>query len=170
MIAAPPMMIEAETPAHRAAIGRVHRTAFGGDFEADLVARLRGDGLVAVSLVAVVAGTVAGHILFSELDVEVDGRRVEAVSLAPLGVLPERQRQGIGSRLVEAGLAALRGRSAAVIVLGHPAYYARFGFQATTARHLDTPYPGDAFMALEIEPAALSGRHGRVRYPAAFGP
>jgi putative acetyltransferase len=147
----------------------VHRAAFGGGFEADLVRRLRSDGLVAASLVAIAAGAVVGHVLFSDLEVEVDGRLVDAVSLAPLAVLPAWQRQGVGSRLVRAGLAALRGSRSAAIVVGHPDYYPRFGFSAARVRHLDTPYPGDAFMGLEIERGALAGRRGRVRYPAAFG-
>lgn len=162
------MTVETERPEHREAIDRVHRAAFGRAFEADLVRRLRSDGLVVASLVAIEAGAVAGHILFSELEVEVDGRPVAAASLAPMAVLPQRQRQGIGTRLVEAGLAALRGRKAAVIVVGHPAYYPRFGFSAALVRHLETPYAGEAFMGRELVPGALSGLTGSVRYPPAF--
>jgi len=152
------------------AIKDLHRAAFGGDFEARLVEQLRNDGLVAASLVATDGGTVVGHILFSDLAVELDGRPVAAVSLAPLAVLPERQRGGIGTRLVEAGLESLRARqrAAAVIVLGEPGFYRRFGFSAELARKLASPYAGEAFMAIELIPGALAGHSGAVTYPAAF--
>jgi putative acetyltransferase len=83
-------------------------------------------------------------------------------------VRPERQRQGIGSALIRRGLILSRERRcAAVVVLGSPAYYGRFGFTADLARELRAPYSGPAFMALEIEPGALA-RRGAVQYPAAF--
>ena len=161
--------IIAEQPEHAAAVAALNRAAFGGDFEAKLVARLHLDCLVAVSLVAV-EGSVVGHILFSELAVEVDGRSVAAMALAPMAVRPDRQRQGVGTALVHEGLARVRtaGREA-VIVLGHPQYYPRFGFSAAMARKLRSPFPGEAFMALELVPGALAGASGSVRYPAAFG-
>ncbi len=160
-----------ETPAHESGIADLHRAAFGGAFEAALVARLHRDGLVAVSLVALDDNVVVGHILFSALAVEVDARTVRAVSLAPLAVRPDRQRTGIGARLVEAGLTRLHDDGwDAVIVLGHPAYYARFGFSASLARALSSPYAGDAFMALVLTKGALDGKAGSVRYPAAFDP
>jgi putative acetyltransferase len=160
-----------ETHAHAPSIADLHRAAFGGEFEAELVARLHRDGLVAVSLVALDDNAIVGHILFSALAVEVDGRTVRAVSLAPLAVRPDRQRTGIGARLVEAGLARLRDAGwNAVIVLGYPAYYAHFGFSASLARKLSSPYVGDAFMALALTKGALDGKAGSVRYPAAFDP
>jgi putative acetyltransferase len=92
------------------------------------------------------------------------------VSLVPLAVRPDRQGRGIGSRLVAAGLALLRERGwAAVVVLGHARYYPRFGFSAELARKLASPFPGEAFMALELVPGALAGGAGSVGYPAAFG-
>lgn len=162
--------ISDEAPGQQEAIGDLHRAAFGGDFEARLVRRLQRGALVAASLVATDGGKVVGHILFSDLAVEVDGRPVAAVSLAPLAVLPERQRSGIGTRLVQAGLESLRARqrAAAVIVLGEPGYYQRFGFSAELARKLASPYAGEACMALELLPGALAGHAGRVTYPAAF--
>jgi hypothetical protein len=65
---------------HRAAVMALHRAAFGGDYEADLIAGLDGDGLVVASLVALERGEVVGHILFSDLPVEVEGRPIGAVS------------------------------------------------------------------------------------------
>ena len=90
--------------------------------------------------------------------------------MAPISVLPEHQRQGIGGRLIRYGLDLLRNRGEhIVIVLGHPGYYPRFGFSCEKARALESPFPPDAFMAMELNPGALDGVSGRVRYPAAFG-
>ena len=156
-------------PHHDEATRALHRLAFGGMFEATLVDRLKQDELVITSLIALDADDVVGHILFSTLAVEIDGRPVTSVSLAPIAVTPRRQRQGIGSQLVRAGLARLRqGPTQAVIVVGHPDYYPRFGFSAEVVRKLDTPYAGDAFMGLELVPGSLAGTRGTVRYPPAF--
>jgi putative acetyltransferase len=164
------MIVIADTaPNHDEAIRALHRLAFGGTFEARLVDRLKDHGLVVASLVALDAGQVVGHILFSTLAMEINGRPVTSVSLAPMAVAPQRQRQGIGSQLVRAGLARLReGPTEAVIVVGHPAFYPRFGFSAEVVRKLDTPYAGDAFMGLELVPGSLAGVRGAVRYPPAF--
>ena len=163
--------IAEEGPEHHAAVAALHRAAFGGPYEADLVERLRRDDLVAASLVALEdGGVVIGHVLFSDLPVEVDGAPVRAVSLAPMTVRLDRQGCGIGTRLVAEGLPILRERGrTAVVVLGHVRYYPRFGFSAELARKLASPFPGEAFMALELVPGALAGRAGSVRYPAAFG-
>jgi putative acetyltransferase len=158
-----------EAGVHRAAVLALHCQAFGGTFEAGLVARLHEEGLVASSLVAVAGSEVVGHILFSDLAVRVDGRDVAAVALAPMAVRPDCQRRGIGTRLVRAGLAAARSKGReAVIVVGHPAYYPRFGFSPALAGKLASPYAGAAFMALELVPGALRGKEGSVAYPDAF--
>ena len=161
--------IRKETPVDTVAIREVNRLAFGGGAEARLVDRLRDEGLVICSLVAEEPGRIVGHILFSKLQIETPDGLILGAALAPMAVVPDRQRQGIGSELVRAGL-DLCGQVgvAVVVVLGHPAYYPRFGFSAERARCLQSPYSGDAFMALELKPEALSGVAGTVRYPAAF--
>jgi len=164
------MLIRDEVPADFDAIAELNHAAFGGDYEADLIARLRADRLVIASLVAQVRAKIVGHILFSMLPTEMDGRTIRAAALAPMAVQPELQNQGIGSKLVEEGLKAARARRIeAVVVLGHPAYYPRFGFSADLARRLAAPFSGEAFMALELVPGALDGSMGSVSYPAAFG-
>ena len=164
------MLIREEVPADIDATAELNRTAFGGDYEADLIARLRADGLVIACLVAQVRAKIVGHTLFSMLPAEMDGRTIRAAALAPMAVKPDLQNQGIGSKLVEEGLKAVRERSFdGVIVLGHPAYYPRFGFSADLARRLAVPFSGEAFMALELVPGALDGSRGSVSYPAAFG-
>jgi putative acetyltransferase len=148
----------------------VNEAAFGGREEADLVEALRADGAVLLSLVADVDGQVVGHVLFGRMSIATHSGDVPAVALAPMAVAPAHQRQGIGSQLIPAGLALLRSLGEQiVIVVGHPAYYPRFGFSSETAAALDGPFSRDAFMALELAPGALDGVRGRVRYPVAFG-
>lgn len=161
--------IREETAADGVGIREVNRLAFAGDEEARLVDRLRADGEFIVSLVAVDDDAVVGHALFSRLPIERGGDVVRAAALAPVAVRPDRQRQGIGSALIRRGIALCRERGcAAVVVLGHPEYYPRFGFSAGRAANLRAPFSGPAFMALELESGALAGG-GEVRYPPAFG-
>ena len=144
--------------------------AFGQRAEADLVDNLRRDGDSLVSLVAVAdSGELIGHILFSRLRIERAHRTTEAAALAPLSVRPEYQNQGVGSALVKAGIKACTARGVpGIIVVGDPKFYGRFGFSATIARSLHSPYAGDAFMALELKPGALVANPGTVRYAKAF--
>jgi putative acetyltransferase len=162
--------IRGRTAADDAAIRRLNDDAFGGNYESRLIEDLRAAGLDAVELVAVEKDDIDGHILFSVLATTIDGRTVPTLARAPMAVLPDRQRRGIGSALVRAGLALARDRDwQAVIVLGHKGYYPRFGFSAALARPLEAPFAGDTFMALELAPGALQGKKGRVTYPPAFG-
>lgn len=156
-------------PADDAAIAEINDLAFDGPAEARLVAALRNSGDAAIELVATDATAIVGHILFSVLDVTVDGHPIRALALAPMAVHPDKQRTGIGGALIRAGLdQARRDGWEAVVVLGHPAYYPRFGFTPALARHLVAPFSGDAFMALALREGALDGRAGRVVYPPAF--
>ena len=122
--------------------------------EALLVDRARNDGDVRVELIAAADdGTIVGHILFSRLGIgDVDG-----AALARLAVDPARQRAGIGGALTVAGLAPCRSLGvSAVVVLGHPAYYPRFGFAAARAALLTPPFGGASLMAIELMPGALA--------------
>ena len=162
-------MIRPEHAADLASIRDIHRAAFGREDEAVLVDRLRADGMVIASLVAEDAVRLAGHILFTRLDVTGGQGSIPAAALAPVAVLPEVQNQGIGSALVRAGIQVCRDAGMhAIIVLGHPDYYPRFGFSAALARSLTAPFSGPAFMALELVPGALGAR-ATVTYPSAFG-
>ena len=115
-------------------------------------------------------GEIIGHILFSRMTVETTQGPVAAVSLAPMAVLPDHQGRKVGSQLVRRGLSQLCERGERiVIVLGHKQYYPRFGFSSEKARCLASPFPPEAFMALELSDGALSEIHGAVRYPSAFG-
>ncbi|WP_374380850.1 GNAT family N-acetyltransferase [Dongia sp.] len=164
------MDIRAARPTDLPAIAALHDAAFGTTFEGKLVADLTDADLAAISLVAVEAGRVVGHILFSPLLVEVGGAPVMALALAPLGVLPAAQGKGIGTALIKAGLEEVRAQGwDVVIVLGQPTYYGRFGFSAGPLAGFAGPFEGPAFMALELRPGALSDGKGRIIYPDSFG-
>jgi putative acetyltransferase len=164
------IVTRAEQPGDLEAIRTINRRAFGRDDEAQLVDALRSQGNLRLSLVAEVAGQTVGHVLFSALPIETDRGRVDSLALAPVAVLPEFQNQGVGSRLVRQGLDECRRQGhRIVIVLGHPAYYPRFGFSPQLALPLESPYAGDSFMAMELVPGSLDGVKGRVEYPPPFG-
>lgn len=166
--------IRQETPFDIPAIHIVNQKAFGGrDAEAMLVDDIRQSEhfIPELSLVADENGQIVGHILFSRIHVETEDGPVPALALAPMAVLPEYQKIGIGSELVKQGLSTSKrlGHSI-VIVLGHSGYYPRFGFSASAAKSLECPYGdcGAAWMALELVAGALQGIRGRVVYPSAF--
>ena len=162
--------IRFEREGDASAIYVVNRSAFETQAEADLVDRLRRDEASVVSLVADDEGTIVGHILFSP--VTLTGHSASSIlGLAPMAVRPERQRQGIGSELVRAGLEACRKTNAeAVVVVGHPGFYPRFGFVPASRLGLSCEYDvaDEIFMALELVRGALAGKSGLVRYHPAF--
>lgn len=169
--------IRPETPADHAAVHELNRRAFAQAAEADLVDALRRNASPHLSLVAEAQDRIIGHIFFSPVDIfpvqaVSQAAPISVMGLAPMAVHPERQQQGIGSKLVREGLQACRRMGVqAVVVLGHPAYYPRFGFQPATAFGLRSEYdvPMEAFMAMELKPGALADIQGTVKYDAAFG-
>jgi putative acetyltransferase len=165
--------VRRERPEEGPAIGRVLRAAFGGEGEARLVEALRAHPafLPDLSLVAVEDEEVVGHVLFSRVKVIESARARPALALAPLAVRPDRQGRGIGSALVREGLEAARGSGhLAVIVLGHPAYYPRFGFVPAVPLGIRPPFAAspEAFQVLGLRPGALEGLRGLVEYPPPF--
>jgi putative acetyltransferase len=165
-----PLRVRDETLRDREQVRTVNEAAFERTDEADLIDRLWVEGAVLASFVAEVDSQIVGHIMFSRMTVETGQGPVAAVSLAPMAVLPGHQGRQVGSQLVRHGLAELRARGERiVIVLGHKQYYPRFGFSPEKARYLASPFPPDAFMALELSDDALDGIRGDVRYPSAFG-
>jgi len=162
--------IRAETRGDREAVYDVNRRAFGRDVEPQLVEAIR-DSPEALPGLALVAedededeGTVVGHILLSR--VQVGGE--DAVVLAPVAVVPERQSEGIGGELVRAAIDAARAQGERLVVLvGHPWYYPRFGFVPASTLGIEHPTPiaDDVFMAL---PLADDHPRGRLEYPSAF--
>jgi len=164
------MLIRAEKENDRDAVYAVNTSAFETPSEANLVDALLEQAQPVVSLVAEDNGEVVGHIMFSPVSLS-EYPDLKLMGLAPMAVAPEHQRKGIGSALVRAGLEQCKQLGfAAVVVLGHPEYYPRFGFSPSSRFDIDSEYevPEDVFMAMELQPGALSGKTGRVKYHAAF--
>jgi putative acetyltransferase len=163
--------IRPETLEDATRIRHVNELAFGQPAEADLVERLRQACPDSVSLVAE-DDDVVGHILFTPVVVESTGRRVLGMGLAPMAVLPDRQRQGIGSLLVRRGLDILHERGCPfVVVVGHPEYYPRFGFEPASTHGLASQWegvPDAAFMVLVLDVHAMAGVSGVARYRDEF--
>ena len=146
-----------ETPDDIAAIEAVTVAAFADAAHAShteqfIVRALRAANELTLSIVAEEHGQVVGHVALSPVMIADDsGRKTEGWhGLGPISVLPHRQGQGIGSRLMEQALSELRGmRAAGCVLLGDPAYYGRFGFQAHAGLQLPGVPPG-YFMALAL--------------------
>lgn len=151
-----------------AEIAEITRAAFlkrygSGDGEPALIEALRRDGDVVVELAALEDGAVVGHAMFSRAEAT---PRCRIAALAPVCARIDRQGQGIGESLIRAGLEACAANGIeAVVVLGDPEYYARFGFVPTPLR---SPYSGPHFQALELRPGALAGVDA-VAHARAFG-
>ena len=165
------MTVRPEAPADAPAIRHVHEAAFGRPDEADVVDRLRDRAPGYLGLVAVDDGRVVGHVAFSRVTLDPPRPDRALRGLAPMAVLPDRQRGGVGSRLVRDGLDACRADgAAAVVVLGHPTYYPRFGFAPAHQFGLACEYdvPPEAFMAVELADGALAEAGGTVHYDPAL--
>lgn len=192
--------VRAELTADAQAVDDLLMQAFGRVYEADLVIRLREAGRAVISLVAEDAGRITGHILFSPLALEgysphtdpeniplppslshehpptpwpgCAPRSLCLLALAPVAVLPEFQRQGIGGRLIRQGILAAGPLiwATGIVVVGHADYYPRFGFVPAARFGLTCPFPvpDECFMALELDPGALTDKHGCVTYAPEF--
>jgi putative acetyltransferase len=164
------LLIRPEQP-EAAAIRQVNEQAFGRPDEANLVDTLRRHGKAVLSLVGVERDRIVGHIFFSPVTIESDHHRISAVGLAPMAVVPKRQRRGIGSRLVRAGLDGCRNAGYTyVVVLGQPTYYPRFGFVPARQYGITSEYkvPDEAFMVLAWHGGMLRHRGGLARYEPEF--
>jgi putative acetyltransferase len=160
-----------ERPQDSAAIQEVHLAAFGGSAEAKLVRLICERNKALISLVALNDDRVVGHILFSRVTIANSPDDFNAVGLAPVAVLPDFQRQGIGSKLIREGLKQCRQAGYyAVVLLGYPAYYSRFGFSRAADVGLQNEYGvHDEFMVLPLRDGALDGVSGLVKYLPEFG-
>lgn len=164
------MRIRPEREADRAQVRAVNTAAFETSLEATLVESLNAQDLQLVSLVAEIEGVVVGHIMFSPVSLT-DYPQLKLMGLGPIAVTPHHQRKGIGSALVHAGLRRCRElHCKAVVVVGHPQYYPRFGFVPASRWGIRSEYdvPDDVFMLAELEPGSLRGVTGLVRYHECF--
>ena len=151
-------------------IRQVIVAAFGGDIEANLVELLRDRNKAPVALIAVSDNKIVGHVMFSPVTITLAPKAFRAVGLAPLAVLPEFQRQGIGSMLAREGLKKCAGTGFEMaVVLGSPYYYPRFGFSRASLYGLGNEYDtNEHFMAMELKNGALDKVSGTVRYSLEF--
>lgn len=162
-------LIRPEMERDAAAVRRVHVTAFPTTAEADLVERLRASGKAVIELVALDESDVVGHILFSPVFLE---PRVGTVGLglAPVAVMPDHEKHGVGRRLIQNGLAEChRWGAGFVVVIGDPPYYGRFGFEPAAKYGLRSEYDaGDSFMVFRLDSGALPPPGTLVKYAREF--
>jgi len=164
------MYIHTENEEDLDQIHNVNTAAFETDAEAKLVDQLRKDAPSSLSLVAEVQGDVVGHIMFSPVTLS-DAPEKKIMGLAPMAVLPDYQNQGIGTALVHAGIEQCDEQGyEAIVVLGHPSYYPRFGFAPSSRYQISCTYdvPKEAFMVMELNTDALEGCTGVIQYHDAF--
>ena len=164
--------IRKEKPSDLPAVRKINEAAFGQPAEADIIDAIRAACADTLSLVAVSDDQLVGHIFFSPVAIEAENRTVVGMGLAPMAVPPEHQHEGIGSRLIKAGLDAL-GQTACpyVVVLGHPDYYPRFGFAPASAHNIRCQWdgiPDEAFMVLILDEARMKDVSGVARYRQEF--
>lgn len=149
----------------------MNEQAFGQPLEARLVELLRANEAVLASLVAVANEQIVGHILFTPVQI-VSGESVtEGAGLGPMSVLPDFQRMGIGSRLIDEGIQNIQQRGdPLIVVLGHPNYYPRFGFVPASRYRITCQWdvPDEVFLILPLAPPRLEGVSGLARYRDEF--
>jgi len=166
--------VRPESPSDYKAIYEINERAFKRSDEALLIENLRESDyfIPELSFVAEKNKQVIGHIVFSLVDVRNDkGAVSQILSLAPMAVSPDFQKQGVGFLLVKQGLKKCRESGfKAVVVVGHPEYYPRFGFTSARAKGLTLPFdaPDEAFLVAELLPGALEDISGAIVYPPAF--
>lgn len=164
--------VRPETAEDIRAIDVVHISAFGGEAEAQLVSALRESTTYnrELSQVAELGGRIVGHVLLTRVPLRKDGEEKHVLALGPMSVVPSQSHRGIGSELINASIKLAKEKGyGAIVVLGHPEYYKRFGF--VQARELQVscnlPAPEDALTVMEIVDGNLAGG-GHVEYPEPF--
>ena len=150
----------------------VHNAAFEGTAEGKLVDLLRDGGYFTPEMSLVCThdnNKIVGHVLFSDISLKTDDTKIKTAALAPVAVRPDYQAQGIGSALIDQGIDNLKILGyEAILVLGHPAYYPRFGFNRDLAKDIECKYQCDAFMGLELVKNALKNKPMIGEYPKPF--
>lgn len=169
----PAYVITEEQPEDVKGVRQVNLAAFNGGGEAAVVEQLRETCPTYISLVAKMDQEVVGHILFTPVRIiQNEGWSVAGVGLAPLAVLPAYQRQGIGAALCIAGVDLIESAGYPfIVVLGHPYYYPRFGFEQASTYGISCAYegvPNEAFMIRMIDAVTMKGVSGVAYYRQEF--
>ncbi len=166
------MIIHPEQPSNYQGIAETILQAFEQDNEVRLVQQIRKSDryIPNLSLIAEVDGVIVGHILFSYIDLVNNDVTYKVLGLAPLAVKSKFQNQGIGSALVREGLAKAdaMGESMAII-LGHPQFYHRFGFEPSVCYGIESPFPvPENFFMVKTLNNYQNTQRGKVIYPPPF--
>jgi predicted N-acetyltransferase YhbS len=166
------IIIRQETASDYKKVYEINKRAFNQENESKLIEKIRkGENYIPeLSLVAEIEDNIVGHILFSKIKIVGDSN-YDSLALAPVAVLPEYQKKGIGSKLVAKGLEKAKELGFnSIIVLGHKDYYLKFGFQRASEWGIQCPFrvPDEAFMAIELMENTLDGKSGIVQYPDEF--
>jgi putative acetyltransferase len=164
--------VRPETSGDERAIDVVHISAFGGEAEARLISSLRASASYnrELSLVAELNGRIVGHVLLTRVPLRKDGEEKIVLALGPMSVVPSQSHRGIGSELIKASEKLAREKGyGAIIVVGYPEYYRRFGFLPAKDIKVtcNLPAPADALTGMEIVEGNLAGG-GHVEYPEPF--
>lgn len=173
------ILIKKERPEEYNTTEEVVKKAFSNEEYSDkkehlLVNRIRkSDAFIPeLSLIAIDQDhEIVGHILLSKITIVNDDKTVDSLALAPVSVIPEHQKKGIGSQLIHTALKKAKEIGYhSVIVLGHPDYYPKFGFKQARLWNIRAPFdvPDEVFMALELTENYLENVQGVVHYSSAF--
>ena len=165
------MKIREEEPSDTETIWNINADAFETEDEANLVNALRNSNCTFISLVAETENKAVGHILFTPVELTGNENKLKLIGLAPMAVLQKYQNQGIGTQLVKAGIEFCKSKDYdAIVVLGHPNYYPRFGFAPSVAYGIKSEYevPDEAFMILELKTDSLKDHQGVIKYHDIF--
>ncbi len=166
------MIIRRETKEDISDIQALNELAFGQSLEASIVNKLRSNCSSLLSLVASENEKIVGHILFSPAEIEGLHGTTKGMGLAPIAVLPAMQRQGIGTQLINRGIEELKKLQCAfIIVLGHPEYYPRFGFERASMYGIECQWedvPDEAFMILWLDKSKIGRISGTAKYREEF--
>ncbi len=164
--------IREEQPKDYLTIKEINDIAFGQPQESNIINKLRQNCNTLLSLVAIDNEKIVGHIMFSQVTIELDKVTIYGMGIAPMSVIPEYQRKGIGSKLIKEGINILKNKKCLfIVVLGHPEYYPRFGFEKASSYNIKCQWDGipeEAFMILVLEKEAVTGGSGTAKYREEF--
>ncbi|MGG0255941.1 N-acetyltransferase [Bacillus toyonensis] len=145
---------------------------FSDKKEHELVKRIREcDAFIPELSIVAVDKEIVGHIMLSKITIEQGGTTVDSLALAPVSIAPSHQKKGIGGKLITVALEKAKELGyGSVVVLGHPEYYPKFGFERASQWNIKAPFevPDEVFMVMELRENTLQGVEGIVQYSSAF--